>query len=249
MPDIPSDHPRHDSLLTRKKIEKGIEKGITGKQGLIAQGRGEAFDYLLGEKTIDSAFNAERAAVACMLLADKPVISVNGNVAALCPEYTVELADIVQGEIEVNIFYRTEKREKNIAEHLKKHGAKNVKGRKSNAEIPGLSSERAKVDKDGIYSADVVLIPLEDGDRCEALVEMGKTEIVIDLNPLSRSARKANIPIIDNINRAFPNMIEITKNLKNKKDKHLEKILEKFDKTETLSDAEQKIRKQNKVSN
>ena len=33
-----------------------------------------------------------------------------------------------------------------------------------------------------------ILVPLEDGDRCEALVNMGKTVVVIDLNPLSRSA-------------------------------------------------------------
>ena len=60
----------------------------------------------------------------------------------------------------------------------------------------------------GIFDADVVLIPLEDGDRCEALVAMGKKVIAIDLNPLSRTARKATVSIVDNILRAVPNLTE-----------------------------------------
>jgi 4-phosphopantoate--beta-alanine ligase len=84
--DVPEDHPRSESLRTRHRIEAGVEKGITSKQGLIAEGRGEAFDYLLGERTTPSADAAERAAAAHLLLAEHPVISVNGNVAALVPE-------------------------------------------------------------------------------------------------------------------------------------------------------------------
>src|SRR6056297_3232867 len=105
--EIPEDHPRYESLLTRHRIEAGVEKGITSKQGLIAEGRGEAFDYLLGEETIPSADAAERAAVAHLLLADHPVISVNGNVAALVPGEIVELAEAVDADIEVNLFNRT----------------------------------------------------------------------------------------------------------------------------------------------
>jgi 4-phosphopantoate--beta-alanine ligase len=55
-----------------------------------------------------------------------------------------------------------------------------------------------------MYSADVILVPLEDGDRCEALVGMGKTVIAIDLNPLSRTARKATLTIVDELTRALP---------------------------------------------
>ena len=79
--DVPESHPRYQSLLTRHRIEDGVAKGITSQQGLIAQGRGEAFDYLLGEETIPSADDAARAAAAHLLLADHPVLSVNGNVA------------------------------------------------------------------------------------------------------------------------------------------------------------------------
>ncbi|MDZ7849323.1 MAG: 4-phosphopantoate--beta-alanine ligase [Halodesulfurarchaeum sp.] len=206
--EIPADHPRHDSLLTRHRIEAGVEKGITSKQGLIAQGRGEAFDYLLGERTIPSADRAERAAAATLLDAETPVLSVNGNVAALVPEAIVELASVVDAALEINLFNRTESRMAAIESHLEAHGAEHVKGRAADARIPGLSHERAKVDADGIYAADVVLVPLEDGDRAEALAEMGKTEIVIDLNPLSRSAQVAAIPIVDNIIRAIPRMVE-----------------------------------------
>ncbi len=53
------------------------------------------------------------------------------------------------------------------------------------------------------------LVPLEDGDRCEALVKMGKTVIVVDLNPMSRSAKMASITIVDEISRVAKNMINL----------------------------------------
>mgnify|MGYP005655794001 FL=1 len=55
-------------------------------------------------------------------------------------------------------------------------------------------------------------MPLEDGDRCEALVEMGKTVIVVDLNPLSRSAKMASITIVDEISRVAKNMLKLIEN-------------------------------------
>ena len=184
--EIPEDHPRYQDLLTRHRIERGVEKGITHLQGMHAEGRGSAFDYLLGEETIPSADEAERAAAAHLLLADRPVLSINGNVAALVPGEMAELADATGADLEVHLFNRTPERIEAIADHLRDHGADEVKGLEADAHIPNLDHERSKVDADGIYEADVVLVPLEDGDRAEALDEMGKTEIVIDLNPLSR---------------------------------------------------------------
>ena len=55
--------------------------------------------------------------------------------------------------------------------------------------IKGLEGPRASASTDGVYKADVVLVPLEDGDRAEALVKLGKLLITIDLNPLSRTAK------------------------------------------------------------
>ena len=71
----------------------------------------------------------------------------------------------------------------------------------------------------------VVLILLEDGDRCEALVAMGKKVIAIDLNPLSRTARKATVSIVDNILRAIPNLTEQIRLLSKESRADLEKIL------------------------
>ncbi|KZN25634.1 hypothetical protein A4G99_03990 [Haladaptatus sp. R4] len=240
--EIPEDHPRQQSLLTRHRIEDGVEKGVTSKQGLIAEGRGEAFDYLLGEATLPSADDAERAAAAQLLLADHAVLSVNGNVAALVPKETVELAEATGADIEVNLFGRTEERMRAIADHLRAHGAENVKGLTADARIPGLEHERGKVDADGIYDADVVLVPLEDGDRAEALAEMGKTEIVIDLNPLSRSPRTAAVPIIDNIIRALPNMTKHARELTDTSPEELESIVAEFDREKALDAAERAIR-------
>lgn len=240
--DVPESHPRYHSLLTRHRIEAGVETGITSQQGLIAQGRGEAFDYLLGEETIPSADRAARTAAAALLRADKPVLSVNGNVAALVPEETVALANAVDADIEVNLFNRTEKRIERIADHLGAHDAEEVKGLTADARIPGIDHERAKVDSDGIYSADVVVVPLEDGDRAEALGEMDKTEIVIDLNPLSRSPQVASIPIIDNVVRAIPNITEHAHDLKSRSEPGLHSIIEEFDADTALREAERTIR-------
>jgi 4-phosphopantoate--beta-alanine ligase len=60
--------------------------------------------------------------------------------------------------------------------------------------------------REGIFSADTVLVPLEDGDRCAALVSLGKRVIAIDLNPLSRTARTATLAVVDELTRALPNI-------------------------------------------
>ena len=240
--EIPDTHPRAASLRTRHRIEAGVEKGITSLQGLIAEGRGEAFDYLLGERTIPSADRAERAAAAHLLLAESPVLSVNGNAAALAPDELVELAGVVEAAIEVNLFNRTTDRMDAIADHLREHGAAEVKGLAADARIPGLDHERGKVDAEGIYEADVVLVPLEDGDRAAALDAMGKTEIVVDLNPLSRSPQVATVPVVDNLVRALPNIIEHARDLRETPSEGLETVVEAFDREAALADAERAIR-------
>jgi len=76
-------HPRAESLRIRRKLAEAFEEGIVVPEGLAAHGRGEAFDYLLGEKTLEPARKAAEAGTALLLLAKKPVISINGNAAAL----------------------------------------------------------------------------------------------------------------------------------------------------------------------
>jgi 4-phosphopantoate--beta-alanine ligase len=144
-----------------------------------------------------------------LVTATYPVISVNGNVAALCPKEIVKLAGIVNAKIEVNLFYVNEKRKKNIVNALRKAGAKEILGvdPKSSRRISGLDSARRIVDKNGIYKADVVLVPLEDGDRTIALKKAGKKVITFDLNPLSRTAKTADITIVDNVVRAINRLI------------------------------------------
>ena len=207
---VPEDHPRRDSLMGRHRIEKGIEDGYTTPTGMIAHGRGEAFDYLIGEKTTDYARAACEAAVA-KLLSTNSVLSANGNVAALCAEDYVALSNALGAPIEINLFYRTPERMKKMEERFLAAGAGEVLGMKEDAEVPFLKSERRRVDSRGIYSRDTVLVPLEDGDRTEFLKKMGKFVIAIDLNPLSRTALDADITIVDNITRAVPLMAELAK--------------------------------------
>ncbi|MFW6038523.1 MAG: 4-phosphopantoate--beta-alanine ligase, partial [Candidatus Saliniplasma sp.] len=207
MTDIPESHPRYVSLKTREMLVEGVEVGITSKAGLIAHGRGEAFDYLIGEETIPTAEKAERYAVKVMREADNAVISVNGNVAALVPDSIVKLGEHLDAKLEVNLFHRTEERMEKIEAKLRENGAEKVFGLEPDEKIPGLDHARALCSSEGIYSSDVVLVPLEDGDRAKALSDMGKTVITIDLNPLSRTSQVSDVTIVDNIIRAVPNMI------------------------------------------
>jgi 4-phosphopantoate--beta-alanine ligase len=201
---------------------------------LIAHGRGEAFDYLIGERTLDSARRATEVAAALLLAAKRPVISVNGNVAALAVNEIIELSELTNAPLEVNIFYRTEERAMKIKELLEKKGAENVLGDGADATIPGIAHARARADREGIYRADVVLAPLEDGDRCEALIKMGKKVITIDLNPLSRTSKHATVSIVDDVERAIRNLISVVKEKKRNRKKEGEEK-KKGDLAELLS--------------
>ncbi len=230
---VPKSHPRYESLMKREKLIEGFKRGIVTQAGLIAHGRGEAFDYIIGEKSENFAMMAEKAAVAKIKLAKNPVISVNGNVTALASEEVVKLSELLNMKIEVNLFYRTEERIQKIVEEFKKHGVR-ILGDKPDSLIPGLEHSRALCTKEGIFSADVVLVALEDGDRTEALKNMGKFVIAIDLNPLSRTARTADITIVDELTRAIKNMLRFA----NKIDKvEAEDIINKFQNRDTLRDS------------
>jgi len=220
----PKDHPRYKSLLAREKLVDASD--IVAKQGLIAHGRGEAFDYLLGEQTCLPALSAIKAAASALIEAKNPVISVNGNVVALAAREVARLSKVSGAKVEVNLFHRTPERIAKLTKMMEGVGI-DALGKNANDKIPGLSSERAKCCSDGIGSADVVLVPLEDGDRCEALVKMGKKVITIDLNPLSRTAQTAHITIVDELTRCLPLLSDFVKEKKG---------LESFDNKQCLSD-------------
>lgn len=226
---IPPSHPRYESLMLRSKIEEGVKKGIVHPTGLIAHGRGEAFDYLIGEKTQEFAENAIRAGVAFLKMAKNPVISVNGNTAVLCGEEIVKFAEKAGAKIEVNLFHRSKERIKKIISFLEEKGGKNILGMEGDARIEGLAHDRAICSYEGIYSGDVIFVPLEDGDRCEALKKMGKIVITVDLNPLSRTARNADVTIVDNVVRVFPALIKKYEEIKN-----AEEIIKKWDNKKNL---------------
>ena len=231
---IPKTHPRAASLHIREKLVKGYKSGLVIEEGLMAHGRGEAFDYLIGEKTSKIALRAIKAAAIALVSARSPVISVNGNLTALCPKEIVQLAKTVNAKIEINLFYDGQKRKKAIADFLKRNGAKQVLGvdPRFSRKIPRLDSARRVVDKRGIFSADVVLVPLEDGDRTIALKKMRKKVITFDLNPLSRTAQTADITIVVNVIRGMKILIEMSQKLKKKKP-----VTSKFDNKKNLSQA------------
>jgi len=212
--DIPKDHPRYKSLMTRERLAKMVEEGLVTPTGLISHGRGEAYDYLMGEKSIPSALEAEKVAAAYLLRAKNPVVCVNGNAAALDPENLIALAKAVPAKMEVNLFHRTPERMEGLISFLESKGAERVLGREPDARIAALNHDRALCTKEGIFDSDVIVVPIEDGDRAEALVSMGKIVISIDLNPLSRTSCKATVPISDEMTRALENIIRFISELR-----------------------------------
>jgi 4-phosphopantoate--beta-alanine ligase len=249
---IPKSHPRYFSLMIREKLVDGFNNGLVAHEGLIAHGRGESFDYLLGEKTSKPALKSINAASALFMLADFPVLSINGNTAALCAKEICELNHLLEKSfMEVNLFYRTKKREELIANELKKYGFKKILGVGHNKllEIPELESNRRKVDPEGIFIADLVFVPLEDGDRTIALKKMKKKVITVDLNPMSRTSITADISIVDNIVRAVPQLIEhIDYHKKNSSKKELQEIVSCYNNKEVLREGLD-IMKSNKMLN
>lgn len=200
---IPRSHPRRESLVTRERMKESLRRGLIHETGLIAHGRGEAFDYLIGERTTRAARRAIRAAARALRAAERPVVSVNGNVVALAGREAVRVARAAGARLEVNLFHRTQARVRRLVRELERWGARDVLGARPDARIPGLESDRARCHRDGILGADVILVPMEDGDRAEALRRLGKFVIAIDLNPLSRTARAADITIVDDVRRAL----------------------------------------------
>ena len=223
MTNIPDSHPRKSSLISRQKIVDGAKRGLLADSAMIAHGRGEAYDYLLGERTTASASIAIREAAARLLRAVRPVISMNGNSTVLAGAEAIKIAAVVGCPIEVNIYYRTEERMAGLVEELETMKEEllasspraerdaisrvEILGLVSDGRIRGLEGPRSLCSADGIERADVVLVPLEDGDRCEALIALGKEVIAIDLNPLSRTSRTATVTIVDEVSRALSGIL------------------------------------------
>ena len=141
----------------------------------------------------------------------------------------VRLAAIIGCPIEVNLYYRTDERiggllsllgeqREEVASDFAPSGwvgdwrnrvlSVPLLGSEPDGSISGLEGPRSLCCSDGIERADVVLVPLEDGDRCEALISLGKQVLVIDLNPLSRTARNATVTIVDEVSRAASELVK-----------------------------------------
>ncbi|MHA1923273.1 MAG: phosphopantothenate/pantothenate synthetase family protein, partial [Candidatus Heimdallarchaeota archaeon] len=159
-----------------------------------------------------------------------------------CPKELVQLAELVNAKLEVNLFYRTEERERNIQQKLRDAGAKEILGVNlgDNAEtIPEISHKRRIVDPEGIFKADVVFVPLEDGDRTMALRKMGKKVVTVDLNPMSRTAIWSNITIVNHVRRALQEMVELAGKLQNEPKENLIQLIDKYDNNKMLQDSVQ----------
>jgi len=245
MGEIPDSHPRRDSLRRREKLVAGYRQGLVVPEGLIAQGRGEALDYLLGERTHAFGLAAIDTASAHICLSRHPYVSVNGNVAALA---AAELARLQSANprigLEVNLFHQSDERLQLIEAELGRFGLRVTRApRLGEACVDlDLGHARGRMNPEGLGCADLVLIALEDGDRCEALVRKGCFVVAIDLNPLSRTAQTANLSIVDEVTRALV-CLSARQELDLKASRReLEHRIEQYDNRRILAQAEAGIR-------
>ena len=178
-------------------------------------------------------------AVAALLLSKNPVISVNGNATALAIDEIIDFARTIDAKIEINLFYRTDERVKLLTTLYRDHGYKEILGSLDDEieYLNDIKNNRASASKTGIYTADTILIPLEDGDRAEILKKSGKNIITIDLNPLSRTSKMSDVSIMDNIVRAIPFMTKIAEDLKTQDKKVLIEMVNEFDNEENLKES------------
>jgi len=134
--------------------------------GLIAHGRGEAFDYLLGKRT-----TRERAKGGDDRRGRHPRRQSAGDFGQwqargpLRQAEVVALAQATRSRIEVNLIAD---RTRSAWRRLLLHGEGRCRGgtgQEGRFAPPWHLLGPREVHKEGIYSADVVLVPLEDGDR------------------------------------------------------------------------------------
>jgi len=221
------------SLIARQALADAASEGLLAESAMIAHGRGEAFDYLLGEETSESAQLAIREMAARLMTANNPVISVNGNTVVLAGPDLIRVAAVIGCPIEVNLYYRTPERVEGLLKRLKQQAEEVARGPAPDGwegdwseavssvallgsspddTISDLDGPRSVCCREGIGRADTVLVPLEDGDRCEALIKLGKEVLVVDLNPLSRTAMTATVTVVDEVARvASILLIEVVK--------------------------------------
>lgn len=233
------DHPRYESLVYREKIVEAHKNGILADSGMIAHGRGETFDYLIGEKTTPNSLITIEVSACYFLTRKHPVLSVNGNTTALVAEDVARLSSLLDIPVEINLYYRTPERIKNIETVYEKLGVNEILGTDEDdfIDTPNLNGPRSPVSIEGISKSDLIFVPLEDGDRAEKLVELNRDIISVDLNPLSRTAQTSTVTIVDNIVRCMPLLIDsVKKNMDADKKELLQKI-EKFDNRTNLENA------------
>ena len=146
------------------------------------------------------------------------------------------MASEVGAKVEVNIFHWSSERLEKLVSYLETFGNLEILGRNQNVILENIASDRARCCREGIYSADVVLIPLEDGDRAKALKIAGKTVLAIDLNPLSRTSVESDATAVDEITRAVPNIRQAVKDLKDDRKRRRE-IISAFDNRSNLNES------------
>lgn len=233
------DHPRYESLVYREKIVEAHKNGILADSGMIAHGRGETFDYLIGEKTTDNSLNTIEVAGCYFLTGKHPVLSVNGNTTALVAEEIAELSKLLDIPVEINLYYRTPDRITCIEKVYNDLGVEEILGTDDDdfIDTPDLNGPRSPVSIKGISNADVIFIPLEDGDRAEKLSDLDKKIINVDLNPLSRTAQTSTVTIVDNIVRVMPLLIKSVNKLMDYDKKELMNRIDKFSNEDNLRNA------------
>ena len=164
MSDVPKTHPRYLSLALRDTIVAGVEQRdylCPWAYRARAWG-GFRLPHRGNDTTLRDGGNprgggdASSRSTPCHLRQ-------RAMLAALAPDGLIALGRVLNAPLEVNIFHTETGREQRIREHLLKHGASDVLMPTTQAQLSYIDSNRKFVHPDGIFKADVVFVPLEDG--------------------------------------------------------------------------------------
>ena len=175
MSDVPKTHPRYLSLSLRDTIgcRRGARHHLYPRLNRTRTWRGFRLPHRGGDTTLRDGGDSCRPR-RCSAWQNTPVISVNGNVAALVPDGLVEIGTSPERSVRGQHFPHgngTRTKNPRIPPEARRTRRAHADNRGATL-LYRLQSGNSCIQTESLKRMSSV-VPLEDGDRCEALRKMG----------------------------------------------------------------------------
>jgi len=205
---IPKDHPRYKSLVTREHLAECARTGIVSLEGLTSHGRGEAFDYLLGEKTSESALLAGKDCGGPAPHRKTPGALRERQHRGACGTRNRASPEGKRGArrgqpLPPDTRTGTADRDGSSAMPVRTVFSGRSRSASSRSPTTGPFCRR-----EGCLLPMSCLSRSKTATAARCSVGMGKKVIAIDLNPLSRTAKTATLTVVDEVTRALPEIAQ-----------------------------------------